>query len=100
AISAFKYQVVVVSPEQIMKADGGFERLLKSPPFTQQIISIITNWGELWPEYRDLSQLWYAVPMSMPLLVASATIMKSRLRDLTHLLYMSPSYIIIIHQSS
>lgn len=31
AISAFKYRVVVISPEQIMKPDGGFERLLKSP---------------------------------------------------------------------
>ncbi|KAI6130826.1 hypothetical protein EV401DRAFT_1850951, partial [Pisolithus croceorrhizus] len=62
AISAVKYQVVVISPEQIMKPDGGFERLLKSLLFTQQIISIIidkahclTDWGEFWLEYKELS---------------------------------------------
>ncbi|KAI6103602.1 hypothetical protein F5141DRAFT_1217225 [Pisolithus sp. B1] len=64
AISAFKYWVVVISPEQIMKPDGGFERLLKSPLFTQQIISIVineahclTDWGEFQPEYKELSRL-------------------------------------------
>jgi len=53
AISAFHYQVIVVSPEQIMKPDQEFERLLKNPLFVSQIISIVideahclTDWGE------------------------------------------------------
>ncbi|KAI6004190.1 P-loop containing nucleoside triphosphate hydrolase protein [Pisolithus albus] len=107
AISAFKYQVVVISPEQIMKPDGGFERLLKNPLFTQCIISIIideahclTDWGEFRPEYRELGQLQYVVPMSVPLLVTSATITKGTLRDLTHLLHMSSRRTVIIHWSS
>ncbi|KAG2344204.1 hypothetical protein BDR05DRAFT_882778 [Suillus weaverae] len=51
AICALKYQAVPVSPEQIMKLNGEFERLLKEDLFSSQIISIIideahclTNW--------------------------------------------------------
>ncbi|KAI6115259.1 P-loop containing nucleoside triphosphate hydrolase protein, partial [Pisolithus croceorrhizus] len=95
AISAFKYQVIVISPEQIMRLDGGFERLLKSPLFVQRIISIVideahclADWGEFRPEYRELGQLRYVVPRNVPLLVTSATLMTSMLRDITHLLHM------------
>ncbi|KAI5999683.1 P-loop containing nucleoside triphosphate hydrolase protein [Pisolithus albus] len=104
-ISAFKYQVIVISPEQIMKLDVGFKRLLKSPLFIQRIISIIideahclTDWGEFRPEYRELGRLRYVVPWSVPLLVTSATIMASTLRDITHLLHMSPSRTVIIRR--
>lgn len=30
AISTFKYRVIMISPEQVMKPDGGFEKLLKN----------------------------------------------------------------------
>ncbi|KAI6097399.1 P-loop containing nucleoside triphosphate hydrolase protein, partial [Pisolithus croceorrhizus] len=95
AMGAFKYQVIVISPEQIMRPDGGFKRLLKSPLFIQQIISIVidevhclTDWGEFRPEYRELGRLHYVVPQSVPLLVMSATLMMSMLCDITHLLHM------------
>ncbi|KAI5983341.1 P-loop containing nucleoside triphosphate hydrolase protein [Pisolithus albus] len=107
AISAFKYQVIVISPEQIMRPEGGFERLLKSPLFVQRIISIVideahclTDWGEFRPEYRELGRLRYVVPRSVPLLVTSATLMTSTLRDITHLLHMSPSRKVLIRRSS
>ncbi|KAI5992437.1 P-loop containing nucleoside triphosphate hydrolase protein [Pisolithus albus] len=107
AISTFKYQVIVISPEQVMKPDGGFKKLLKGPLFMQWIISIVideahclTDWGEFRPEYRELGRLRYVVPLSVPLLVTSATIMKSTLHDITHLLHMSPSCTVIIHRSS
>ncbi|KAI6119140.1 hypothetical protein EDD16DRAFT_1480449 [Pisolithus croceorrhizus] len=90
-----------------MRPDGGFERLLKSPLFIQWIISIVidkahclTDWGEFRPEYRELGQLHYVVPWSVPLLVTSATLMTSTLFDITHLLHMSPSCMVIIHQLS
>ncbi|KAI6156377.1 hypothetical protein EDD17DRAFT_1489484 [Pisolithus thermaeus] len=90
-----------------MRPDGGFKRLLKSPLFIQQIISIVidevhclTDWGEFRPEYRELGRLHYVVPQSVPLLVMSATLMMSMLCDITHLLHMSPSRTVIICWSS
>ncbi|KAI6117853.1 hypothetical protein EDD16DRAFT_1452205, partial [Pisolithus croceorrhizus] len=84
-----------------------FERLLKSPLFVQRIISIVideahclADWGEFRPEYRELGQLRYVVPRNVPLLVTSATLMTSMLRDITHLLHMSPSRMVIICRSS
>jgi superfamily II DNA helicase RecQ len=36
-----KYRAVIVSPEQLMKPGGEFEKLLRKPLFAQQIIGII-----------------------------------------------------------
>ncbi|KIM70516.1 hypothetical protein SCLCIDRAFT_12461 [Scleroderma citrinum Foug A] len=65
AIRAFHYQVIVVSPKQIMKPDWDFEQLLKTPLFVSQIISIVideahclTDWGEFRPDtYNDIMRL-------------------------------------------
>ncbi|KIK11093.1 hypothetical protein PISMIDRAFT_123296, partial [Pisolithus microcarpus 441] len=107
AISTFEYRVITISPEQVMKPDGGFERLLKNPLFVTRIISIVideahclTNWGEFRPEYRELGQLRYVLPHTIPLLVTSATIMKKTLHDLTHLLHMFPSRTVVVRRSS
>ncbi|KAI5995607.1 P-loop containing nucleoside triphosphate hydrolase protein, partial [Pisolithus albus] len=107
AISAFEYRVIVISPEQVMKADGGFEKLLKSSLFVTRIMSIVideahclTDWGDFRPEYKELGRLRYVLPRSVPLLVTSATIMRKTLHDLTHLLHMSPSRTDVVRRSS
>ncbi|KAI5997895.1 P-loop containing nucleoside triphosphate hydrolase protein [Pisolithus albus] len=107
AIGAFQYRVIVISPEQIMRPEGGFEKLLKNPLFISRIISIVideahclTDWGEFRPEYRELGQLHYVLPRSVPLLVTSVTITTAMLRDITHLLHMCPSRIVTVRQSS
>ncbi|KAF4566198.1 hypothetical protein EYR36_011613 [Pleurotus pulmonarius] len=41
SIEELKYQAVVVSPEQLMKDGGRFERLLRDETFTSRILSII-----------------------------------------------------------
>ncbi|KAF8838497.1 hypothetical protein BDN67DRAFT_991270 [Paxillus ammoniavirescens] len=48
AIAALRYRVIVISPEQIMKLDGEFERLLKNqlfvaPTFTKHTLGDITR---------------------------------------------------------
>ncbi|KIK74531.1 hypothetical protein PAXRUDRAFT_175473 [Paxillus rubicundulus Ve08.2h10] len=107
AISTFHFWVIVVSPEQIMKLDGEFEQLSKNPLFVSRLISIVINeahclmdWGEFRPEYRELGQLRYILPSALPLLVASATITKSTLCDITHLLHMHKDETLVLRQSS
>ncbi|KIK21473.1 hypothetical protein PISMIDRAFT_82930, partial [Pisolithus microcarpus 441] len=107
AIGAFRYRVIVISPEQILRLGGGFEKLLKSPLFVSRIISIVideahclTDWGEFRPEYHELGRLHYVLPRSVPLLVTSATITKAMHRDITHLLHMCPSRTVTVCQSS
>lgn len=69
AIGQFHYRVVIVSPEQLMKPNSGFERLLKTPPFVSRLISIVIDeahclaeWGDFRPEYRELGRLRYILP--------------------------------------
>ncbi|KAG0707157.1 P-loop containing nucleoside triphosphate hydrolase protein [Suillus ampliporus] len=64
AIVVLKYRAIAISPEQIMKPNGSFEKLLKNVLFVSQLISIVideahclTDWGEFHPEYKELGQL-------------------------------------------
>ncbi|KAG1766132.1 hypothetical protein EV702DRAFT_1272018, partial [Suillus placidus] len=62
-IEDMKYRAVIVSPEQLMKPGGEFEKLLRKPLFAQQIIGIIfdeahciATWGDFRPEYKELER--------------------------------------------
>jgi superfamily II DNA helicase RecQ len=97
----------VISPEQIMKPDGEFERLLKNQLFMARVVSVVideahclTEWGEFRPEYRELGRLRYILPPSTPLLIASATFTKHALGDVTRLLHMHHDKTITVHCSS
>ncbi|KAG1777810.1 P-loop containing nucleoside triphosphate hydrolase protein [Suillus placidus] len=53
AIKALKYRAIAVSPKQIMKPNGDFEKLLKDPLFASYLVSVvideahcITEWGD------------------------------------------------------
>ncbi|KAG1906202.1 uncharacterized protein F5891DRAFT_1182425 [Suillus fuscotomentosus] len=43
AIKALKYRAVAVSPEQIMRPNGDFEKLLKDPLFASYLVGIIID---------------------------------------------------------
>ncbi|KAG1806000.1 P-loop containing nucleoside triphosphate hydrolase protein, partial [Suillus subaureus] len=88
-------QAVPVSPEQIMKPNGEFEWLLKDDLFSSWIISIIidethclTDWGEFWPEYKELGCLHYILPPAVPIMITSTPLTKHALSNAVCLLHM------------
>ncbi|KAF8421869.1 P-loop containing nucleoside triphosphate hydrolase protein, partial [Boletus edulis BED1] len=106
AILKLKYRAIVISPEQMMRPDGEFEKILKDTRFASHIISIVideahclTDWGEFRPEYRELARLHYLLP-SIPLLVASATLTKTALNDIMRLLQMRLGNTAVLRRSS
>ncbi|THH02082.1 hypothetical protein EW026_g714 [Hermanssonia centrifuga] len=74
------YRAIIISPEQLMKEDGHFERLLKSAEFQENIIGVIIDeghcintWGKFRPEYREIQRLRYRLRKHIPFAIASAT---------------------------
>ncbi|KAG2033587.1 hypothetical protein BDR03DRAFT_840760, partial [Suillus americanus] len=107
AIKALKYRAIAVSPEQIMKPNGDFEKLLKDPLFTSFLVGIVidevhcvTEWGEFRPEYRELGRLRYILPLNVPIMIASTTLTKASLTSTTQLLHMHADKMVTIHRSS
>ncbi|KAI6119773.1 P-loop containing nucleoside triphosphate hydrolase protein [Pisolithus croceorrhizus] len=95
AIDTFEFRAIIVSPEQLMKPNGEFEKCLRNPLFTSRIISIIineahclTDWGEFYPEYKELHRLHYILPMMILVMIALATLTKDTLTDTLQLLHM------------
>ncbi|KAG1852967.1 hypothetical protein C8R48DRAFT_611285, partial [Suillus tomentosus] len=95
AIENLEYRVVVISPEQVMKDGGGFERLLKNPLFVSHLMGMVideahcvSSWGEFRPEYKELGRLRFILPLDIPFLVTSATLSSSMLQDVTRLLHL------------
>ncbi|KAG0701803.1 hypothetical protein DFH29DRAFT_805802, partial [Suillus ampliporus] len=107
AIKALKYYAIAVSPEQIMKPNGDFEKLLKDPLFSRYLVSIVideahcvTEWGEFRPEYQELGHLRYILPSNALIMITSATLTKASLTSTTRLLHMHADKMITIRQSS
>lgn len=75
AIQNLGYQAVVINPEQLMKVDGGFEKLVKTSHFTDELISVIfdeahciSTWGAFCLEYKDVRCLCFMLPHHIPIL--------------------------------
>jgi superfamily II DNA helicase RecQ len=90
-----------------MKPNGEFERLLKDDIFSSWIISIIideahclTDWGEFWPEYKELGRLRYILPPSVPIMITSATLTKHTLSTAVRLLHMRANNLTTIRCST
>ncbi|KAF8549004.1 hypothetical protein OG21DRAFT_1478995 [Imleria badia] len=101
-----KYRVIVISPEQMMKPEGEFEKILKDVQFSSHILSIVideahclTDWGDFRPEYRELGRLRFVLP-GVTLLVVSATLTKRALSDVMGHLRMHVGKTIVLRRSS
>ncbi|KAJ3553995.1 hypothetical protein NM688_g3330 [Phlebia brevispora] len=101
-----KYRIVIISPEQLMKAGGGFERLMRKPAFAAKIDSVvfdeahcISEWGSFRPEYRDVMQLRYRLP-NTSFVFASATFTPSILADIKRSFNLTQDRLTHIHRSN
>ena len=97
----------MISPEQLIKPDGPFERILKDLLFTSRIVSIIidevhclTDWGEFRPKYKDLGRLRYILQTPIPLMITSATLTNDALSTTTQLLQMHRDNLTVIRRST
>lgn len=107
AIANLEYRTVIVSPEQLMKPEGEFQKLLTKEEFTSHVIGFvfdeahcITSWGEFRPEYKELQRLRYVIPRRIPYMIASATLTPETLSDVKKLLHLRSEKLLTIHTST
>ncbi|KIL55218.1 hypothetical protein M378DRAFT_46953, partial [Amanita muscaria Koide BX008] len=88
-IANFKYRVIVVNPEELMRPGGGFESLFKKKCFADQVISIIideahciSQWGSFRPEYRHIGSLRHLQRKPCTMMVTSATLTSQAISDI------------------
>ncbi|KAF8976568.1 hypothetical protein BDQ17DRAFT_1267202, partial [Cyathus striatus] len=105
AIENFEYQVIVVSPEQLVKDKGGFERLFQKRSFTSRIICIIVDeshcvyiWSSFRPEYVEMGRLRDILPKDIPILMTSATLPQHILNKVRDILRIRTSNLAVFHQ--
>ncbi|KAI0791232.1 hypothetical protein C8Q75DRAFT_732356 [Abortiporus biennis] len=96
-----KYHVIVVSPEQVMKPSGGFEKLFSKEDFSSRLITMvfdkahyIMQWNDFRPEYKKLECLRYLLP-NIPFIVALITLPEALLISLKQLLRLQQDKLLV-----
>jgi superfamily II DNA helicase RecQ len=102
-----KYRAIVVNPEELMKLDGPFERLLRKPAFISKLLGIIideahciSEWGDFRKEYRALGRLRYILPRNVRFMLASATLPPLILKDCFDVLRIQQDCLTLFHRSN
>ncbi|KAI0337895.1 P-loop containing nucleoside triphosphate hydrolase protein, partial [Trametopsis cervina] len=101
------YRAIIVSPEQLMKQGGGFEKLLKKPAFVAHLISVIfdeahciSTWGTFRPEYRMINRLRHVVLKNTLFAIASATLSATVKEDVIEILMMRRDKLLYLLRST
>ncbi|KAI6140735.1 P-loop containing nucleoside triphosphate hydrolase protein, partial [Pisolithus tinctorius] len=92
-----KYQAILIGPEMCLQHEG-FRELLKSPDFSNDLVSIvvdkahcISQWGgDFRVAYSSLGDVHSYVPTNIPILATSATLAPAALKEVQHKLQMDP----------
>ncbi|KIL55151.1 hypothetical protein M378DRAFT_91331, partial [Amanita muscaria Koide BX008] len=94
-IASLCYRVIIVNPEELMRPNGGFEKLFRDKIFNQHIISIVINeahcisqWGSFRSEYRDIGRIRHLQRKPSPFLVTSATMSSAVIDDIKKVLHL------------
>ncbi|KAG2079381.1 P-loop containing nucleoside triphosphate hydrolase protein [Suillus cothurnatus] len=105
-IEDMKYCAVIISPEQLMKPGGEFEKMLHKLEFASRVIGIvfdeahcITSWGDFHPEYKELQRLRYILPCYIPFMIASTTLTPHDLAHVKRRLRMRTENLVTIQMS-
>ena len=102
------YQVIILSPEQLVKTGGGFERLLHKKKFVERLISFIFDeahcisiWASFRKEFSEMGLLrMIFLCKDIPLVVASATLPTPVLNDVINSLRLRTTNLETIRQPS
>src|SRR6266446_7060208 len=97
-IESQAYNVIITSPEMCLEGTR-FSRLLRTPDFTRNILSIVideahcvSEWGENFRKaWGELGRLRFFVPATIPFLVTSATLPAHILDNVVQKLHISKS---------
>src|SRR6266849_10031446 len=103
-IESRRYNVIITSPEMCLE-DTGFSKLLRTPQFTRNVLSIVideahcvSEWGENFRKaFGELGRLRSYVPATIPFLVTSATLPTHILDNVVQKLHVSKSRSVFIN---
>ena len=103
-IESRRYNVIITSPEMCLE-DTGFSKLLRTPQFTRNVLSIVideahcvSEWGENFRKaFGELGRLRSYVPATIPFLITSATLCTHILNNVVQKLHVSKSRSVLIN---
>jgi hypothetical protein len=103
AIEALRYQVVITSPEQLIKQGGPWQKLLGSTHFSLMIISIIFDKGHTWAnfhiDYGLVGCLHILLPPGTPIVIADAMLPPNIFEDLKEVLHFQKLELVVFRES-
>ncbi|TFK68928.1 P-loop containing nucleoside triphosphate hydrolase protein [Pluteus cervinus] len=80
AIEEGRYSCVIITPEQLVREDGGFAKLCRKPDFVERIISVVfdeahcsSTWSDFRPGYKKAKYLRHLLG-DTPFVAVSATL--------------------------
>ena len=83
-----EYRVIIVNPEELMKIDGPFEKLLRKSTFASAILRVIfdeahciSQWASFRGEYKDIGRIRWILGPDVVFMLASATLASLVLND-------------------
>ena len=94
-----------MSPEQLIKEGGPWQKLLASPRFADMIISIfdegqcISTWADFHTNYRAVGWLHLLLPLRTPVLVTDTTFPPKIFDNVKEILHFRKSELVVFHMS-
>jgi superfamily II DNA helicase RecQ len=90
-----RYRVIIVNLEELMRPNGGFEKLFCDKLFNHRLISIvideahcISQWGSFRSEYHDIGHIRHLQRKICPILAMSATMSSAVIEDIKKVLHL------------
>ncbi|TFK77254.1 P-loop containing nucleoside triphosphate hydrolase protein [Pluteus cervinus] len=106
AIEDGEYNCVIITPEQLVKEDGGFSRLCKKPGFQERLISVVfdeahcvSTWADFRTGYKQAGLLRHTLG-NIPFVAVSATMPQDIIKNVYEALEIREDDIILVRTST